>query len=788
MRKAISLLLLYLSILSAYAEEIDLKVIEKETNEAVPFASLVIEYPDTLVVNSTNIKGYFSFVPISLPLTIKIKSLGLKETSATITSLPDSIVTFVLDIDSKVLNEVAVIGRLTTQTNSGISYNMAGNQRAQKENALQSLSYVPLVNVDHEGIIAVQGSSSFSLYLNGRPYDMAQTSPKVFLESLPASSIAKVEVITRADNKYGADSDRYILNIVLKQPVLNGYVVNLSGGGNTQPTANGSVMGMIKKNKVDVALNYTYNLNGQRNQPMDITYTEKDLKGNDISIRQDKGTGDGNWNTHTLRALLKWEIDSLNSLYADAHGQIKQTNLTDNRLQSTLYPDSSTPESYIENHSEFTTGAAEANLIYRNYFKDSPQTERITAGYHYTYNPDKRNIRQYRMVADAQEPELIQHTDGGLNAHTGLFSYLMRLSYSHYLRVTASNMYRHGETSSTYIYQDYMQEKGNSMHYTNNIAALNISFTGWLGKVYYMLAVKGNYDYFSMKLPDSSALDYKRSRLYILPSASLFWRPDDDNTLYLDYSTNLTRPSIDMLNPFESSLNDLSSSRGNPNLKAQYNHDVAITWYLTKIKNLTLAASLQYEHMGNVLLTNYSVEKDRLIYSYSNFGKAEQTEFAINMDYEPVNWLSLKINGKVGKRWLRGQSQDLKQDNPFYSITPSLDFYLPNHFRIGAKYGYYKNLPNPWSTRSAMNQYSFYISKSLLSGRLNVSVSANSPFSKYIHNNVVTTLPTMATNQNNYITGRSFGINLSYSFGEGQKVKLQRDKLLDTSDQTTGVK
>lgn len=193
---------------------------------------------------------------------------------------------------------------------------------------------MPLVNVDADGSISVQGSSSYSLYLNGRPYEMAQTSPKVFLESLPASSIKKVEVITHPDNRFGADSQRYILNIVLKQPMLEGYVVNLSAGGNTQPTANGSLMGMIKKNKVDASINYTYNLNGQRHQPTDITYTEKDEKGDITHIWRNDGKGNGDWHTHTVRAMLKWEIDSLNTLYADAHGQILQTNITDSNIQS----------------------------------------------------------------------------------------------------------------------------------------------------------------------------------------------------------------------------------------------------------------------------------------------------------------------------------------------------------------------------------------------------------------------------------------------------------------------
>lgn len=771
----------------AIAQTIKVGVIDKTTSEPIPFATVVVEYGDTITGGMADTDGIFSFVPRSLPLNLKVSGFGMKENSMNISTMPDSLVTVELAPGAIELQEVAVIGRLTTQTDSGISYNMAANRRAQSENTLQSLSYVPLVNVDADGSISVQGSSSYSLYLNGRPYEMAQTSPKIFLESLPASSIAKVEVITHPDNRFGADSQRYILNIVLKQPLLEGYVLNLGAGGNTQPAANGSIMGMVKKNKIDAAINYSYNLNGQRHQPTDITYTENDERGDVSHIWENKGKGDGDWHTHTVRAMLQWEIDSLNTLYADAHGQILQTNITDNNVQAELFPIVETPEIFISNLSKYTSGSAEANLIYRNYFKDDTETERITAGYHYTYNPDRRHLTQNKKSGETKYPEYTQRTDGGLNAHTALFSYLLRPSLYHSVRFTASDMYRMGKTESSYAYENGSVMPGSSMRYTNNIAALNITYAGWLGKVYCMLSAKGNHDHFSMRLPHMPILDYKRDRFYFLPSASLFWRPDNYNALYLDYSTNLNRPGIDMLNPFESSVNDLSVNRGNPDLKAQYNHDIALTWYLTKIRNLTLATSVQYTHTSDVILSDYFTENEKLVYTYSNFGKANQAEISVNMMYEPTNWVKLALDGSVGKRWLHSESPYLRQTDMVYRVIPRVDFYLPNHFRIGGKYGYYKNLPDPCSSRSALTLYSFYVSKSFLSGRLNVSVTANSPFTKYNHGKTVTTLPSMVTEQNNYMTARSFGINLSYSFGGGQKVRIERDRTLNSADQKTGV-
>ena len=101
--------------------------------------------------------------------------------------------------------------------------------------------------------------------------------------------------------------------------------------------------------------------------------------------------------------------------------------------------------------------------------------------------------------------------------------------------------------------------------------------------------------------------------------------------------------------------------------------------------------------------------------------------------------------------------------------------------------GLYKNALASWTENKPIYMYSFYANKSFLKGRLNVSVTANSPFNKYIKSCSTTTLPDIITTQTNYITARSFGINLSYSFGSGQKVNVQRDRTLRATDQSTGV-
>ena len=219
MRKLLFLCFVSVCII-AQAQEIKGVVIDATSKEIVPSATIIIEYTDKTDRTVSNENGEFYFKPQKFPVKVKATIWDIVSDSVYLDKYPEgNVITILMPTNAIELNEVAVTGhaRLTSITEKGFSYKMSANERAQEENTLQSLSYVPFVNVDVNGSITVQGSSSYSLYLNGRPYEMAQTSPKAFLETLPASEIAKVEVITNPTSKMGPSAQRYIINIVTKK-------------------------------------------------------------------------------------------------------------------------------------------------------------------------------------------------------------------------------------------------------------------------------------------------------------------------------------------------------------------------------------------------------------------------------------------------------------------------------------------------------------------------------------------------------------------------------------------
>ena len=76
------------------------------------------------------------------------------------------------------------------------------------------LRKVPLVTVDGEDNIQVNGSSNFKVHVNGKPNTLMSNNPKEVLRSLPANSVKSIEVITEPGAKYDAEGIGGILNII----------------------------------------------------------------------------------------------------------------------------------------------------------------------------------------------------------------------------------------------------------------------------------------------------------------------------------------------------------------------------------------------------------------------------------------------------------------------------------------------------------------------------------------------------------------------------------------------
>ncbi len=98
------------------------------------------------------------------------------------------------------------------------------------------LRKVPMVTVDAEENVKVQGSSNFKILVNGKEDPMfSGSSLSTVLKAMPASSIRKIEVITEPGAKYDAEGTSGVLNIVTTgRQQLEGVFGNVNAWLNRQ--------------------------------------------------------------------------------------------------------------------------------------------------------------------------------------------------------------------------------------------------------------------------------------------------------------------------------------------------------------------------------------------------------------------------------------------------------------------------------------------------------------------------------------------------------------------------
>ncbi|HUB60051.1 MAG TPA: carboxypeptidase-like regulatory domain-containing protein, partial [Puia sp.] len=100
--------------------------------------------------------------------------------------------------------------------------------------ATDILKKVPMVSVDVDGNVDIMGNTNILFLINGRPSSIFGNSLSDALQSIPASQIKSIEVITSPGAKYDAEGTGGIINIILKDNRINGVNGNLSLTGGSR--------------------------------------------------------------------------------------------------------------------------------------------------------------------------------------------------------------------------------------------------------------------------------------------------------------------------------------------------------------------------------------------------------------------------------------------------------------------------------------------------------------------------------------------------------------------------
>ena len=198
---------------------------DANTQESIPYATFsltsVIDSVPFVKRFAANDKGQFSeSVPAGHTYELTITSIGYDIYTQSFTiakgATKHALGKLQMQESSDSIAEVVVVAQkpLVKVDIDKLTYDVEGDPDSKSNTTLEMLRKVPLVTVDGDDNIKVKGSSSFKIFMNGKPSNIIANNPSDALKSIPASTIKEIEVITEPGAKYDAEGIGGIINII----------------------------------------------------------------------------------------------------------------------------------------------------------------------------------------------------------------------------------------------------------------------------------------------------------------------------------------------------------------------------------------------------------------------------------------------------------------------------------------------------------------------------------------------------------------------------------------------
>lgn len=717
---------------------------------------------------------------------LKASYPGMKEVKVTFeltASKPDAdLGEIAFKPDGTQLDEVVVVSRreLIQSDGAKLTYDVERDPSSGNSTVMEMLRKVPMVSVDGEDNIKVKGQSNFKIYVNGKPDPMLSGDPKAVLKAMPASSIKKIEVITDPGAKYEAEGTAGILNIITNtKQNLEGYSGNVRGGLNSG-SYSGSAYLRAKVRNVTVAGRINgYNGAVMRNHNRNSSERE-DLNDDLNHFYRTNGRSLNKFTYWQGGIDLSWEPDTLN-LFTFSGNYQRQTSKS-HTVQSISMSsiDEVVQWSYVRDYRTFyNRSGVSANVSYQHTFPNSNQhTLTLTYQFDYGRTPSDNYQRSgdYFNFPGNQEPFREHNTRNYYSTHTVQADYVLPLfGEKHTFETGFKGVIRPNResewVSSSSDGIDYIDDSYIRLTQNNDVFAGYVSYSASFGKFSARAGLR--YEYTRLGIDYHRLVntgDYSDFEQYLsdwVPNASLTYNITDGSNLRASYSMRIWRPGISQLNPFVNDLTYGELSYGNPDLKSQKYHTVALK-YSNYGGKLGGEFGIGYSQSDNSI-ESYNFMQDGMLHdTYANIGHNRSFETGMYAEYEIIKGMS--FSAWVGAYYSHYEARNLdnaKAHGWQTNVNLNYHYNMPWKLRLDAWGGFW----TPWvDLQSKGGETGYYyglnISRSFLKDdKLRVGINANGFLEGYRKGNYTTEGPGFRQLYSYSYHPWSFGVNVSYNFG-----------------------
>ena len=678
-----------------------------------------------------------------------------------------------------------------------ITYSVAEDPESKSLSVLDMLRKVPMVTVDGQDNITVNGSSSFKVYVDGKPNAMLTSNASQIFKAMPAVAVKSIEVVTNTGAKYDAEGAGGILNIKMantpgggsSSQSIDGYNGSLTAiGGNHGVGVSGYIAGQQKKFSYNANLGYRYIDNGK----VEVDMTRKQDDGSSMDYSQ---TSTSRLPIITGDLSLGYQLDSLSSINASV-GLMKIENTNTGEPTTHLYGGVyGTGFSYTKStKSKSNDTSFNGSLDYQRFFNEDHSSS-LTLTYQLNTNPGKQD--SWDTYKDTNiGTNIISLVDNCSIGRTNTIENIAQLDLVTKLSnvSTLSSGLKYANRKSTsdmdYYIEDVYQE-AMSTDYTNTdqigalYAELANTWEKWSAKV----GLRYEHTWKSVDYNQVNASDFKKNYGNLVPSASFSHTLKPGTSIGLNYNMRISRPGITYLNPYVDRTDPTSLSYGNINLAVEKSHNISFVfnYYTPKLMmNATLKERIanggieQYSfYDANILNTTYGNIVDRRSTSLSVFASwliVKNTRFMVNAQGSYDYFNSDELN-RINKGF---------SGNGYFSLQQT----LPHNWNVSLSAILSTDSYTLQGKSSGWNIGIISVNKSFFKDKLSVSLNGLTGLSKggKIHIDSTTEGKNFSNSMKIGVPLTQFNLNVVWKFGntaqqfQKHQSKVESDYIEHKSD------
>ena len=607
-----------------------------------------------------------------------------------------------------------------------MSYNVAEDEDSKSNTVLDMLRKVPMVTVDGQDNISVNGSSSFKVYVDGMPNAMFSSNPSMVFKSMPATAVKSIEVVTNPGAKYDAEGAAGILNIVMNKQnpqaaqSLNGYNGTVRASAGTKQLG-----GSVFINGQQGKFSYSANVMTSYNKPGNTTTETEQIQTNGNSQLL---TSDNDLKTpFTMGSLtMGYQIDSMSVLNLTAQVNsmsMKTTGTSMTTMSGPAYGDGFSYGSSTDMKNSRTS--FNGSLDYQRFF-NRDHTQSLALTYQLEYSPAKTEMTNL-FNTQSTIMDLTNRYSESKNkttSHTFQVDYTMPIATGQTLSLGGKLQLHDATADSKYYLKDvYDPSTSSDYEYKNSILAGYGEYAGNFNKVGVKAGVRYEHTWQDVEYHLGNGEDFKKNYGSLVPTASLQYTLSQGSNLGLTYNMRISRPGISYLNPYVDKTNPIALSYGNPELDVEKNHNVSLVYNLFTPK-LMVNLNLHHNFVDNAISQYSFYDAEGLLNTtYGNIVKRHQTGLNGYVNYLMTKNTRIFFNGGLNYTDLRSTALDQSNSGWTANAMVGLQQTLPwdlklSAFAITSTKSY---TLQGWS--GGFNLLTASVSKSLLKDKLNLSVS-----------------------------------------------------------------